>query len=348
MTELKNNKRLTYIDALRGITMLMVVFYHVEVFSFDVRSSIINSLFITFRMPLFFFISGFIAFKNVKWDKMYFAEMVKKKFIVQILPTLFFSIIYYCICQSESFLTFFEKGPRLYWFTITLFYMFLIYYFIMYIMKCRSSKTKDFILCGISILGLLIYTGIWLNYLNFERYSFLFIGDLTYYMEFFVFGLLCKRYYLKFEQIVSSDIVKAILTILFMISFILNLNETFIDNIIIHKFNSSFLLRYLGLLLVFSLFYHYRNTFDSENRIVRGLRFIGRRTLDIYLLHYFFLPDLKSFASSYSFIFTPQNTVIELVVVLSFSIVIVLMCLGVSAIIRSSSLLGHYLFGAKR
>lgn len=346
MAEISRNNRLKYIDALRGITMLLVVYYHVEVFSFGERDSLINSLFISFRMPLFFFISGFIAYKGVVWDGDYFFKMLKKKFLVQIIPTMFFCVLYYCVCQSENFLIFMEKGPRFYWFTITLFYMFLVYYIIMFLTR-KCVKVRVLALCTMSIIGLVVYAGIWLELFSVEKYTFLFIGYLAYYFEFFVFGLLCKKYYSKFEHVISSNNVKAVLILLFTLSYIVLWNETFIEYNLFHKFNSSFLLRYLGLLTVFSIIYNYRNTFDSDNRIVKGLRFIGRRTLDIYLLHYFFLPELKGFMDSCSFMFEPENTLIELVVVLSISLIVVAFCLGISAIIRSSSVLGHYLFGAK-
>ena len=60
--------RLQYIDALRGFTMILVVFAHVETYmlSIDPNTTFISSLFISFRMPLFFFISGYIAFKSKK------------------------------------------------------------------------------------------------------------------------------------------------------------------------------------------------------------------------------------------------------------------------------------------
>lgn len=58
-------ERIRYIDALRGFTMLLVVFGHVMMFTFGIGgyNSVIGSFFLTFRMPMFFFISGYIAYK---------------------------------------------------------------------------------------------------------------------------------------------------------------------------------------------------------------------------------------------------------------------------------------------
>ena len=60
--------RIHYIDALRGFTMLLVVFAHVLTFGFGMQKSFLSELFITFRMPMFFFISGFIGYKAIdRW-----------------------------------------------------------------------------------------------------------------------------------------------------------------------------------------------------------------------------------------------------------------------------------------
>lgn len=63
-------KRIEWIDALRGFTMILVVFSHVELFTFELDPPLfVNEVFISFRMPLFFFISGFIGYKaNVVWN----------------------------------------------------------------------------------------------------------------------------------------------------------------------------------------------------------------------------------------------------------------------------------------
>ena len=53
--------RLEYIDALRGLTMLMVVIGHIELFSFGEGIFLCTPIYKYIQMPLFFFISGYIA-----------------------------------------------------------------------------------------------------------------------------------------------------------------------------------------------------------------------------------------------------------------------------------------------
>lgn len=63
--------RLGYIDAIRGFTMILVVYGHVVIFLLEKSahlSSNVNEIFVLFTMPLFFFISVFFAYSaNYDW-----------------------------------------------------------------------------------------------------------------------------------------------------------------------------------------------------------------------------------------------------------------------------------------
>ena len=61
--ELKAGNRVEYIDALRGMTMILVVYSHVALWCFDNLNMAYNDVFMKFRMPTFFFISGWVFFK---------------------------------------------------------------------------------------------------------------------------------------------------------------------------------------------------------------------------------------------------------------------------------------------
>ena len=63
-----SNVRYGYFDAMRGVSIILVVMHHVMIFSFGINSAI--DLFIrTFMLPLFFFVSAFFAFKPLEaWN----------------------------------------------------------------------------------------------------------------------------------------------------------------------------------------------------------------------------------------------------------------------------------------
>ena len=82
-----STKRIEWIDALRGFTMLFVVYYHLEVCGLFIDSPAhgLNGFFRTFRMPLFFFISGFVAYKNNElWNlNNYKTKLIKKRLMMR-------------------------------------------------------------------------------------------------------------------------------------------------------------------------------------------------------------------------------------------------------------------------
>ena len=97
MAIIVKKERVKYIDALRGFTMLLVVLQHVVTFSFGIKAydTALTNILVSFRMPMFFFISGFIAYKSsVIWDKCLYKKSLKKKAIVQLIPTAFFFSLY--------------------------------------------------------------------------------------------------------------------------------------------------------------------------------------------------------------------------------------------------------------
>lgn len=99
-------KRFEYIDAMRGFTMLLVVCTHVVSFSY-LQTNIVtfHAALSTFRMPLFFFISGFILYKASRvWDTATTVDFLKKKFMVQIIPTLFFFALFTKYLQGGGYL----------------------------------------------------------------------------------------------------------------------------------------------------------------------------------------------------------------------------------------------------
>ncbi len=102
--------------------------------------------------------------------------------------------------------------------------------------------------------------------------------------------------------------------------------------------------RYLGLIIVFATFRKYQSTFSTATKIGNILQYIGKHTLDIYLLHYFFIPNISPFRE---FIFSGNNYVFELFFGIGISLMVIAVCLLVSKVLRTSDLLAHYLFGAK-
>ena len=105
-------------------------------------------------------------------------------------------------------------------------------------------------------------------------------------------------------------------------------------------------MRITGLMTVLIFFRTYREWFDKGNVVSNTMSYAGSRTLDIYYLHYLFIPNLafmKGFLSSGG----GNNIVGMLTVGLLISTLVVALCLLVSAILRTSPFLASWLFGAR-
>lgn len=338
---LSHKQRILYIDAMRGFTMILVVMGHVMIDSFNLeRTSAICQFFTSFRMPLFFFISGYIAYKTSElWTPSFYLKRIKKKAFVQIVPALLFFTLHFFYVGHRSFkeLTQYitNVGFGGYWFTFVLFEMFIIFFTISFISKYTHNKVTDILLILVCFF-LLYFVHSDLN----PQLGFLNLDNLFNYFKFFTFGVLCKKYYSVFYKIINNDIIRAIIISSFFISYFLVINNIFFNQSYnLHMLFKNYIIRGAGLLTVFIFFYRKSSFFEGKNSISQTLQFIGKRTLDIYLLHYFLIPHI-SFNISYT-----DMGAIQFTLSLIISLIIIMICILLSEIIRSSSILAHYCFG---
>ncbi len=93
---MSNLNRMQWVDAMRGFSMLIVVFGHVLLsMGIGGYNSFLSSILLTFRMPLFFFVSGFFSFRAIEWwNKKRIGDILKRKLQAQILCTVLFLAVY--------------------------------------------------------------------------------------------------------------------------------------------------------------------------------------------------------------------------------------------------------------
>lgn len=328
-TDQSPTKRIGYIDALRGFTMILVVSAHVAYLS-HIEINSYSRFFLLFRMPLFFFISGFILHKNEhNWNITNGIKFLSKKFLVQIIPTAIFLSIYMFVFSLP--IDTFNGTYYGYWFTVTLFEFFVVYILCNMLIKSQLISCTLLLLGGIA-LYVYSYSPQCHNYPLLNDYL---IAHFQYFV-FFIIGTLAKRYFDKLKCMFNSNIVMLLIISLMMIGVILYVNKYFCYTTV--KLS-------LSILCIFAIFYFFMkngNYFDNS-RIGKSLQFIGRRTLDIYLLHYFFVYDSISWIKD-SGINSP--TIIFIISIIT-SVIIIGICLLVSKFLRSNPLLGKILFGAK-
>lgn len=348
-------KRIEYIDALRGMTMILVVFSHVEMTTFEITTpTFINSLFMSFRMPLFFFISGFIGYKaNIEWNLHTWWTMSKKKLLIQLIPTFVFGLIYAYAYHDANFLTFVTHNGKLgYWFTIALLEIFLIVYTTNVFLYNSNQRThRKRMLVALTLLsGGLFLTKIVLKMhpsLN-EIGNVLSLHHSFNYFQYFAFGYICSMYKEEFNKLLENKYITTAIIALFVTFF-----YTKVSYIGVHVSNSmnvwkmldiafEALIGYFGLLIVYNAFKTYQSSFTANNKVGGALQVIGKRTLDVYLLHYFLLPHLPQIGK---YIQEGHNATLEISIGVLISLIIIGLCLIISAVLRTSPLLAKYLFG---
>lgn len=337
-------QRIGYIDAMRGFTMILVVFAHICHFCFGNDRMGYNAVFILFRLPCFFMLSGWL-FEPVSRNP--FKTVAKHKAMVQLVPTFIFLLL---LAPPPEF--FHQLGALKggYWFTFVLFE-----FFILYMLIVRAGKNwTPFLAFSITIASFIYaryYDSLKSSSEGFQLLMINILGFLSVttwrLFLFFYIGTWVRRHFDAFIRWTNKPIVILLISATFF--FIASTS---------HKNNMWFeMFRFYaggitGMIMIFTLFrllytspiIHLPSSITHHPSYF--LQYVGKRTLDIYLLHYFFLPR---FLMEYA----PQlqaygSRFLEFVVIMVLSLIILVLCLITSYIIRLSPFLGHYLFGVQR
>lgn len=347
------NKRIGYIDAMRGFTMFLVVYYHVVFYTFGKASSTwsINNVFITFRMPLFFFMSGFLMYKANRfrnWEKL--LDFLKKKGQVQLVPTFVFSIVFALIKNISYKSLILDKFKFGYWFTYTLFFYFLIYAIGDFFLGGKV-KGKRKLLAGL-IISIFIY--------SFSKYSVIpscpwfnsplsnILGFANFqYFLFFFSGALARAHFHILESYMEREQVTTALLVIFVFFQLLLQPPSHRDWFFTNGYHPLFTLcqtfsGFLGIAVVFIFFRKYQNNI-MKGSTGKYLQYIGARTLDIYLIHHLIIyTDMRFFGV----LLTKHSSFVsELILGGIVSFIIINLCLITSRIIRCSDMLAKLLFG---
>ena len=346
MEQSKTN-RIGYIDAMRGMAMIMVVYSHISAFAFGSYTLAYNDILERLRMPAFFFISGWVFYKPRIWDWTEIRNMVSKKFMVQIIPTLIFMLLYLYAFDLMN-ISVFGSDKRGYWFTFVLFEYFLIYIGAEAILNRNNSIQGEMRVLAVILLfsvSAFYYATYYYHHAEelgnlktiFGFFSFVKIRHLV----FFWFGTFVRRYFIAFVRLTDNAIIMA-LTISAFVAMNLFSMIYYTKGL---EYIAYLLTGITGITIFFTFFRVHQDRFSTATQIGKTLQFIGRRTLDIYLLHYFVLPyDLLNVGT---WMLEHNNKPLDAFISLILALWVVTLSLILSSIIRLSPFLGKYLFGAK-
>lgn len=345
--EQTQRNRIGYIDAMRGMAMILVVYFHIAAYGFGSYELGYNDIIERFRMPTFFFISGWLFYKAGRiWNEKTIRSIIRKKFMVQIIPTAIFMLLYLMMFNLLD-ISSFGSDKKGYWFTIVLFE-----YFVIYILAEALFNRQDTFMGEIRVMIFILiisitafyyakyYTkyaaelGIWKDILGFL--SFVKIRHII----FFWFGTFARRHFERFVQLTNHPYVTAIMIGFFtaIIVWPMLLSTEGIEYI------AYVLAGISGTVICFTFFRIHEKHFSNNTWYGRCLQLIGRRTLDIYLIHYFVLP--YNLVQPNVWLQSHHNTLF-VPIALILSLWVVAISLLISNILRISPLLSKYLFGTK-
>ena len=101
--------------------------------------------------------------------------------------------------------------------------------------------------------------------------------------------------------------------------------------------------KFILLIIVFMYFRYYAPYFSKTTFIGSALQYIGRRTLDIYLLHFLFLPNLPAVGAFFKL--NKHNFAIDTTLSILIALIVIAFSIVTSNILRISPLFKKYLFG---
>lgn len=263
-------RRIEYIDALKGFSILLILYSHIDLFVYGhIQTFSFIEIGRIFMIPLFFFMSGFFLRFTSKCSYKESIHFLFKKFLRLIVPLLFF------IIPLKYFTDF---GISSYWFLITLFEFFFIFILI------RSFPLRlryiNILLTGIGI-GLIFFP-----LENIQIHPLFFLSKMNYFV-YFIGGYFFKQY----ETMVKLFINNIYLNSLIVLICVLLISQFLIGANYMRNPLMYFLLSSLCITICWFLFDSYHSFFQSQHIVALFLKNIGKHTLEIYLIHYFFYPQ---------------------------------------------------------
>lgn len=297
--------------------MILVVYGHICTKLIPPQEqSVIYQIFTLFRMPLFFFISGFFVYSS-RYTIGLYKRRLRNRLLSQFLPTAIFWLLFWLsfseMTLHDSIFDHFKDG---YWFTFVAVEMFLIVspLFLVFTKDELSLKSRNLILTGfiasLTILSLLVEklgginkTAVW------NLFS---LVDLFLYLPYFYLGIMLKMN----QQIVLKILTNKWTAIGSAIVFIVSLNISM--NFIIH-----FIAAISGIAVCYYIVYRvYRIKRFADSPVSRMLQNIGTMTLEIYLIHYFILFACRSLPGL-EYLASARNTCLELPVFIAVSLLVI-------------------------
>lgn len=330
--------RLDYIDAMRGFTMLLVIYCHLTgaVAAYCNVEDYLSTCIARIRMPLFFCISGFFAY--AEYDLITFKKRIKNRFFLQLWPTVVV-FLSFCLITGHSIITkIYDPWKAGYWFTYTLVMVFIPFSLLSFICNLlKVSKTflniffSSFLISSLAINLLVDFYEY--DILEYSISKILSLDKIILYTPYFYLGILIRLNFSKIRWIFESKIVLSILTITLVL--------TYFSNNCISRHSSAF----IGIFLFMGIFFQSQQFWNSDNIIARLMKKVGKNTLPIYLYHFFITAYVYLTGVWLYFGDILGKYYIEIPIFIALSLIIAIVCIYADELLGKISILHKFIYG---
>lgn len=339
-------RRQAFLDAARGFVMFLVVFQHIRKFPLGLENEdgALSFVYHFFSLNTFFMRSGYLNARIVKgacstvngaWS------VIWAKVMRLMVPALIFLAIHNLLAIRNVTMRMWSLTGG-YWFMYCLFLILIVSVTVSYALRRSSVGMRLGALIAISMILLIVK--LFFNPYLFTGFGYYVgAGRVCRYMVFFVMGMTVNVFHDKIFRVLENYYAGALPIALTAILIALRFSVPHIAASYLPLLDFGISL--LATFTVFWIFYASSEYWNEDGKIQRFFTTCGRRSIDIYMLHYFLMPALPAALSQY--FVHQENMVVEVVFVGSVAFFVTLGALVVSNVLRTSPLLARLLFGAR-
>ena len=323
--------RINYIDRMKGMAIFFVVMGHVYFFGFEQSDSIVFKTISSFHMPLFMFLSGLVACSGIVspyWSMAKFGRKLRGL----LMPLLVFGICFSLNFSSDalSCIQGFLESPNKngYWYLMSL----AVFYVSLYVYRL-NVKQKWFVDAG---LAAIIWGGMFALWkLTAQTKDYFCMLNCANFYPFFILGVFTTKYRLL-EKLKQANWFFSLCVVGYLVLFCVDMPIHALESL-----NQHIFLPFCMVTVVVSLFMAREKASSCVERI---LEYVGKRTLDVYVIHYFFITHIH-LGKVDKWLENTNNVVLSLVLSTFLAIIVTALSIGIGNILHKGKLIEKVAYG---